>query len=404
MITDKNKNITAIVYNHLNLPTKITFGSTGSITYIYNAIGQKVEKYLHTSSQGYIPVISYYCGAFQYIFRENYADYITKLQFITTSEGYVKHTAGVYSYVFNYTDHLGNVRLSYEKDATTGLLKILEESNYYPFGLKHSPSAVVNAQPSYKYKYQGQERQDELGLNWDSFKWRNYDYAIGRFMSIDPLAEKYSYNSTYAFQENKIGIGRELEGLEVIAFDQLRMYFSAVGAALTAKTSEAKANLKTSIGNRLSATATGQETSNVSVGGNNINKIRDVATIAISLNTIEKEVVNTTKQVTRDGADAIETTGDGMVIMAPLTGPAAPIVAGVGGGLSTAGTLTNIGLDVIEDDFESAATRVGKEVITGGMSTLAKNAPGVDEKTSQLIDAHIAVYDNVVVPKIQEKK
>ncbi len=52
-------------------------------------------------------------------------------------------------------------------------------------------------------------------LNRDSFKYRNYDYAIGRFMSVDPLAEKYAYNSTYAFQENKMGLGRELEGLEI---------------------------------------------------------------------------------------------------------------------------------------------------------------------------------------------
>ncbi|WP_260393811.1 RHS repeat-associated core domain-containing protein [Empedobacter stercoris] len=66
----------------------------------------------------------------------------------------------------------------------------------------------------YKYKYQGQERQDEFGLGWDSFKWRNYDYAIGRFMSIDPLSEQYVYNSTYAFSENRVIDGRELEGLE----------------------------------------------------------------------------------------------------------------------------------------------------------------------------------------------
>ena len=63
--------------------------------------------------------------------------------------------------------------------------------------------------------YQEQERQDELGLNWDSFKYRNYDYAIGRFFNVDPLAEKYPYNSTYAFQENKMGLGRELEGKEL---------------------------------------------------------------------------------------------------------------------------------------------------------------------------------------------
>ncbi len=38
---------------------------------------------------------------------------------------------------------------------------------------------------------------------------------IGRFFSVDPLAEDYPYNSTYAFQENKMGMGRELEGKEL---------------------------------------------------------------------------------------------------------------------------------------------------------------------------------------------
>jgi RHS repeat-associated protein len=68
-----------------------------------------------------------------------------------------------------------------------------------------------------KYKYNGKELQDELGLNWDSFKYRNYDYGIGRFMSIDPLSEEYAYNSPYAFAENKLGMGRELEGLEMFS-------------------------------------------------------------------------------------------------------------------------------------------------------------------------------------------
>lgn len=39
---------------------------------------------------------------------------------------------------------------------------------------------------------------------------------VGRFFNIDPLAEKYPYNSTYAFQENKMGMGVELEGLELL--------------------------------------------------------------------------------------------------------------------------------------------------------------------------------------------
>lgn len=203
MITDKNKNITAIEYNHLNLPEKITFGTTGTIEYIYNATGQKLEKIV---TQGTIVNTTNYLGGFQY--KDNV------LEFFPTAEGYVKNTAGVYSYVFQYKDHLGNIRVSYAKNPTTNVLEIIDENNYYPFGLKHKGYNSLTGNNN-KYKYQGQERQDELGLNWDSFKWRNYDHAIGRFMSIDPLAEKYAYNSTYAFQENKMGMGVELEGLEL---------------------------------------------------------------------------------------------------------------------------------------------------------------------------------------------
>jgi RHS repeat-associated protein len=140
------------------------------------------------------------------------------LQFFPTAEGYVKNTpvsgTNTYSYVFNYTDHLGNVRLSYTKNPSTNVLTILDESNYYPFGLKHSPYNAIAPMQEYKVKFQGQERQDELGLNWDSFKYRNYDYAIGRFHSIDPLCEKYNTWTPYAFSGNRVVDSRELEGLE----------------------------------------------------------------------------------------------------------------------------------------------------------------------------------------------
>ncbi len=58
-------------------------------------------------------------------------------------------------------------------------------------------------------------------MHWDSFKWRNHDPAIGRFFNIDPLADKYVYNSPYAFSENHVTVHVELEGLEkVYVFDQ----------------------------------------------------------------------------------------------------------------------------------------------------------------------------------------
>ncbi len=63
------------------------------------------------------------------------------LQFFPTVEGYVdaanKSNSGKpFEYVYNYTDHLGNIRLSYRVDKTGGL-SILQENDYYPFGMKH---------------------------------------------------------------------------------------------------------------------------------------------------------------------------------------------------------------------------------------------------------------------------
>ncbi|PKP23960.1 MAG: hypothetical protein CVU03_14105, partial [Bacteroidetes bacterium HGW-Bacteroidetes-2] len=67
---------------------------------------------------------------------------------------------------------------------------------------------------TYKYKFQGQEHQDEFGLNWDSFKYRNYMPDIGRFFNVDPLTEKYNSWSPFAFSGNRVIDARELEGLE----------------------------------------------------------------------------------------------------------------------------------------------------------------------------------------------
>jgi RHS repeat-associated protein len=205
LITDKNKNITAIVYNHLNLPTKITFGMTGTIEYIYNVAGQKLEKIV---TQGTTITSTNYLGGYQYL-KPHLGSWA--LQFFPTAEGYVKNTVvnsvNNYSYVFNYTDHLGNVRLSYsdaDKNGTIATTEIVDESNYYPFGLKHSGyNGYVPT--DYKYKYNGKELQDELGLNMYDYGARNYDPALGRWMNIDPHSENYYSVSPYvSFVNNPI--------------------------------------------------------------------------------------------------------------------------------------------------------------------------------------------------------
>jgi RHS repeat-associated protein len=46
---------------------------------------------------------------------------------------------------------------------------------------------VTSTNPAQKYKYNGKELQDELGLNMYDYGWRNYMPDIGRWTQMDPL-------------------------------------------------------------------------------------------------------------------------------------------------------------------------------------------------------------------------
>ena len=59
-----------------------------------------------------------------------------------------------------------------------------------------------------------------------------YDARIGRFLSIDPLAPKYPWNSPYAFSENRVIDAVELEGLELLDADEARVQFTYRGLEL----------------------------------------------------------------------------------------------------------------------------------------------------------------------------
>jgi RHS repeat-associated protein len=71
---------------------------------------------------------------------------------------------------------------------------------------------------SYRYGFQGQEKDDELKGEGNSlnYTFRMHDPRIGRFFAPDLLAKSYPWNSVYAFSENRVIDGIELEGLEFV--------------------------------------------------------------------------------------------------------------------------------------------------------------------------------------------
>jgi RHS repeat-associated protein len=81
-----------------------------------------------------------------------------------------------------------------------------------------------SAGSGYRYGFQAQEQDSELWEGSVNYKYRVEDPRLGRFFSVDPLFRKYSWNSNYAFSENRLLDGIELEGLEHAPLFQYPMH------------------------------------------------------------------------------------------------------------------------------------------------------------------------------------
>jgi RHS repeat-associated protein len=225
MESDTNKGITAIAYDHLNLPETITVGTQGNqVEYVYDATGAKLSKTVQENVNGTTQIsVTQYDGNFVYSDMGNSGT--MELQFFSTPEGYVVPVAGTsgsvkgfdtggggtsyssYSYVFQYKDHLGNVRLSYSDADLNGAInpatEIIEENNYYPFGLEHKGyNNVVNGTENNYFNFNGKELEEDLGLGWIDYGARRYMRDLGRWASMDPKASLMPDQSPFVFSFN----------------------------------------------------------------------------------------------------------------------------------------------------------------------------------------------------------
>ncbi|WP_375181910.1 DUF6443 domain-containing protein [Chryseobacterium sp.] len=211
MISHRDKGILQIDYNILDLPKYIKFNeavpSRGgaryvNTTYLYSASGSKVRKiyqykdgtnaYLASKTTDYLDGFQYESDA---TLANPAAPFI--LKFVPTSEGYYNFENN--KYIYSYTDHLGNIRVSYFKN-TNGSAEVLEENNFYPFGMKHEGYNQTTGNPSYNYQYGGKELQKETG--WSDFGARMYMSDIARWGVIDPLAETTTRVNPYNYALN----------------------------------------------------------------------------------------------------------------------------------------------------------------------------------------------------------
>ncbi|MCB0703630.1 MAG: hypothetical protein KDC55_13060, partial [Ignavibacteriae bacterium] len=102
--------------------------------------------------------------------------------------------------------------------------------DHYPYGMM-MPDMDWSSENPYRLGFQGQERDDELkgeGNSW-TFRYRMHDPRIGRFFSVDPLTRKYPYYSPYQFSGNKLIHKIEYEGLEEQDPEMLKIGYGSEG-------------------------------------------------------------------------------------------------------------------------------------------------------------------------------
>ncbi|VFB03641.1 MULTISPECIES: RHS repeat domain-containing protein [Chryseobacterium] len=91
-----------------------------------------------------------------------------------------------------------SVRVSFAREGNTAV--IVQQNDYYAFGLRHNGNAVDISGTNYKYEYNGKELQEELGMY--DYGARFYMPDLGRWGVIDPLAEMYTRHSPYHYGMN----------------------------------------------------------------------------------------------------------------------------------------------------------------------------------------------------------
>lgn len=200
---DRHKNLN-FDYNYLNLPDSIFITGSSYISITYTADGEKLRKISPTETRNYVAGIEYLSANLDAIYH---------------AEGRcTPNGATAFHYEYTLKDHLGNARVNFRANGTA--VTFLEEMHYYPFGMlmEGIGTAAVTVN---KYKYNGKELNDDLGLNLSDYGARWYDAALGRWWSVDPLGEGTASHSVYHYAFNNPMAFVDPNGMSAVGADGL---------------------------------------------------------------------------------------------------------------------------------------------------------------------------------------
>ena len=245
------QNVEWTVYGKIKSITRSVGGPKSNLSFDYDAMGNRIAKHV-SNSNGLLQSSTYYLRDAQ----GNVLSVYEKTQDpITSTTSYKQRETHIYGssrlgmahlnfemiganpppgdttkyYLGNksyeLSNHLGNVlaMISDKKVAIDNnndkvidsyVVDLASASDYYPFGMEMPGRRFDRG--GYRYGFNGQEKDDEVkgSGNELDFGFRAYDPRLGRFMAVDPLAEKYPMYTPYAFAANQPIHAGDLEGLE----------------------------------------------------------------------------------------------------------------------------------------------------------------------------------------------
>ena len=171
-------------YNAAGLVTDVRKNGVLLVRFNYNDRGHRVKKLSYV--KGKVQTTTHYvrdvAGSVMAIYEN---------KTLTEHPIYGASRLGVYkrkskTSLYQLTDHLGNVRAVIAKKGSNAAA-LVAKTDYYPFGM---PMPNRNVEGDYRYKYQGQEKDKETGM--EAFEARLWDSRIGRWLTVDPAGEFYS--------------------------------------------------------------------------------------------------------------------------------------------------------------------------------------------------------------------
>lgn len=211
----KNQSSGNYMYNNLG---QVIYDASGDYNYIYNLYG-KVTAIKKTSGLNFMTIEYNANGQRQkktdydaggnatlhtwYVYDAGgslLSTYNTVVSTSTTTQNdlqvygagrigaYLRTTSfNLSNYVYEITDHLGNVRSTFRYNA--GNAEVLSFADYYPHGATMPNRNYISA-TAYRFTFQGQENDNETGFI--NFELRQYDARIGRWLNPDPYKQHYS--------------------------------------------------------------------------------------------------------------------------------------------------------------------------------------------------------------------